>query len=604
MPAGTNVGLKGWVRRLRTPEERTRAVLLGVATAVLLLGEIFGRRGENEIGDVLVLGGIALAATLALLAHQLRPLAGIRALRLRQRWLRLQFRIRQSATEFGLDLRGTPPLPAAALRSRRRFIAILAAVNLAVLLLRQLEIDWRTVATHSLFLPYVLVLGVVWLGALLIVLLGANRIWGLIHLGLARWLPAARRRTRRRAILLFIAAFTVLSACAVLLPAWIPLTLALGSLAVLAVDVTRGAVPDFALVYRGSSGSPQSVRFREFLRLAVLALHLVWLPPVLVSIGAPGAITAVGGAASAWFGGVALATVTILIDLQLRASHRRDPARSSRTPLRVDREPSDIAKLRTAAARHRIIVRTPSESNAPRTIDEVRVELREAPARPDERRWPWPVTEAELCTNEFLEFVVRRDQAQARTRVLEAVGHTLGLAREQQFEQGCGFWVAPHQWCFPGLTRDEAERFSEERDWVFRDPMVGRPWHEQLTQHELHELHRVLTALEVDLIFVADEVTPRMFCAVLERLFERYDWGSHRRLEDRDLGFIAGVRLMIHTWESKRREPDGYPEPEYEQIGRARILHVFRDRNEQDDLADTPSSDIRMPRLGPVPLPL
>jgi hypothetical protein len=41
-----------------------------------------------------------------------------------------------------------------------------------------------------------------------------------------------------------------------------------------------------------------------------------------------------------------------------------------------------------------------------------------------------------------------------------------------------------------------------------------------------------------------------------------------------------------------------YPEPEYEDFGRARILHIFKDRGEQEEPLETPFDLNRMPIPG------
>ena len=43
----------------------------------------------------------------------------------------------------------------------------------------------------------------------------------------------------------------------------------------------------------------------------------------------------------------------------------------------------------------------------------------------------------------------------------------------------------------------------------------------------------------------------------------------------------------------------GYPEPDYEDLARARVLHVFKDRGGEDESADTPTGVEDRPVLVP-----
>ncbi|MFO0918617.1 MAG: hypothetical protein U0872_09915, partial [Planctomycetaceae bacterium] len=76
-------------------------------------------------------------------------------------------------------------------------------------------------------------------------------------------------------------------------------------------------------------------------------------------------------------------------------------------------------------------------------------------------------------------------------------------------------------------------------------------------------------------------------------MFEVYDvHGGRMRAEERHFTGLPGVRVLMHDFElgqSERFEKTAFPEPQYEEIGRARILHIFKDRGEfavQDDVPD------------------
>jgi hypothetical protein len=112
-----------------------------------------------------------------------------------------------------------------------------------------------------------------------------------------------------------------------------------------------------------------------------------------------------------------------------------------------------------------------------------------------------------------------------------------------------------------------------------------------------HHIYQILRALHVDLIFVEDGVGFRRFCRVLRMLFEVYDvYGGKRRAEDVHFHGMPGTRVLIHEFQlDEPFKSEVYPEPDYENLGRARILHVFRDRGEQEEPLETPLDFTHMP---------
>jgi hypothetical protein len=100
----------------------------------------------------------------------------------------------------------------------------------------------------------------------------------------------------------------------------------------------------------------------------------------------------------------------------------------------------------------------------------------------------------------------------------------------------------------------------------------------------------MMRALEIDLIFVEDGVGFRRFVRVLRMMFEHYDiFGGRRRADELHFRGVPGTRVLIHEYQlTEPFKSDVYPEPDYENLGRARILHVFRDRGEQEEPLETP----------------
>ena len=93
-----------------------------------------------------------------------------------------------------------------------------------------------------------------------------------------------------------------------------------------------------------------------------------------------------------------------------------------------------------------------------------------------------------------------------------------------------------------------------------------------------------------NVIFVEDGVKFRNMKRVFKKLFEFFDKSrGQKRMEEIHFLGLPKVRAMIHDLELDMPfESNRYPEPKYELIGRARVLHIFRDRGDQEDLIQVP----------------
>ena len=59
---------------------------------------------------------------------------------------------------------------------------------------------------------------------------------------------------------------------------------------------------------------------------------------------------------------------------------------------------------------------------------------------------------------------------------------------------------------------------------------------------------------------------------------------------------LPGTRIMIHDFVlGNPLKKEHYPEPDYEDVARARILHVFKDRGLDEDEAEAPFDWDRVP---------
>jgi hypothetical protein len=183
-----------------------------------------------------------------------------------------------------------------------------------------------------------------------------------------------------------------------------------------------------------------------------------------------------------------------------------------------------------------------------------------------------------LASLETLAELRRLDNALLRNRLLAGLRELLGLAARRRFTNGSGFWLVPHIWFARGLTRD-----SDDPDYH----SIGPPYHKTFSPRERQHFHGLLKGMEIDLIFAEDSTPPDAIETVFERLFDVYDVLGPRRIEERDFVGIQRVRVILHDFtlgEPFRRT--GYLEPSYDDVGRARILHIMIDRGGGKDEVD------------------
>ncbi len=185
----------------------------------------------------------------------------------------------------------------------------------------------------------------------------------------------------------------------------------------------------------------------------------------------------------------------------------------------------------------------------------------------------------------------RTGEIRARRDLVRGLEFLFKRAAGRTFRRGSGFWVAPWHWFCLGLSRDEDERAAGGEGTFFLET-IGPAYHRVFAPSTLAHAREVMGGLGVDLVFVEDGVGFRRFRRVLRMAFEVRDMlGPRGRAEERHFTGLPGVRVVLHDFtmeEPFRRTRGGYPEPDYDTVGRARILHVFRDRGEEDVTADAP----------------
>lgn len=151
------------------------------------------------------------------------------------------------------------------------------------------------------------------------------------------------------------------------------------------------------------------------------------------------------------------------------------------------------------------------------------------------------------------------------------------------------------------MSRDTDEDEFDLDEGSTLTGMIAPPYHRVIPRPARRHFYEVYRALDIDIIFVSDGIDFKNLRRVLGIVFETCDMhGGRQRAEERHFVGIPKVRIMFHEFElTNPFQSSKYPEPDYEDIGRARIMHVFRDRGEADEHIKQPvsSHDIRLPLL-------
>jgi hypothetical protein len=278
----------------------------------------------------------------------------------------------------------------------------------------------------------------------------------------------------------------------------------------------------------------------------------------------------------------------------------RDPARRCRHRLHVRGAVAPDARkaiVKTFRGRDWNVVFAPVEHD----LCDAQVELLPA-AEPSQAFefdpvWPLKVSLADLIDEKLMDRLTRRVEIQSRRRIVAALERLFKRVTARSYNNGHGFWVAPHFWFIVGLTRDAQEEEIDLADSPMLSGTVGPAFHRVMPRAARHHLFRLMRALQVDLIFVEDGVKFRRFVKVLRRMFEVYDkHAGQKPAEDVHFVGLTGTRVIIHEFQlDEPFKSNAYPEPKYDYLGRARILHVFRDRSESEELVEPPFDFTRTP---------
>jgi hypothetical protein len=572
--------------------------------AVLIMLEIAGRHQPGtDFHDLMTVMVLSLLGWLIAIRHKQVPLPWVRLL---QNWGQRGFAYLWPRIDVGLDFRGSPPLPRALPPTVLRALGILF-VWLAVLLpfVTELPQGLRSVGIRITYIGYLAVLSALWAALLLSMFSAFFLTWAILHDAV---LGRSGSRSHRRVRIEFVVPalyFVCLLILSRVLPPWLPLVICAVALTINWLTVVVPSNPDVKFVWRQRQGDspiwsipwPRYV-LSEFSVMALIAVNLVLAAcgSVVVADARPAfqemPITSSLGLMLAW---LAPGLLTLLV-IQCVLGRLRDPARPCRPVVHVGGAGLEQHRLTLKAF---FALRGWQARFAPARPDplDVCVALT-AGAEPDfEASWPLHVDAVVLQQETTFQRLVRRDEIQKRRRLIAGLERLFKTAAAHKARRSTGLWIAPHYWFVLGLTRDLPDDERDMGDGTLFTGIVGPPYHRVLPRPVRHHAYRILRALQIDLIFVEDGVTFKRFTRVLRMLFEIYDvHGGRRRADEVHFHGLPGTRVLIH--EFVLNEPfrsDTYPEPEYENLGRARILHVFRDRGEHEEPLEVPGDFSHMP---------
>lgn len=515
---------------------------------------------------------------------------------------RIRTTIRSFTVQTGIDFGGTPEyerrLPTPLVRLTTAFYGVLV---LAFLAKDVFPGRARSALLDTSALLYLTYAAVLW-GWSIFLALSALAVVG-IHTNdviLNRDRFAARRRQWQSGLVATLAVLPALATA--FLPSWLPVAVvAAGAiLGGVALGGTRHGQIRFLWRMRDSS-SVYSMGSAWLMAWGDLSLAGVIVLTVIPSAGATwtgagqGApITASIGTFTAWAGALALWTWVVVGPVRLLRLARLDPARAVPTALEFEEAaPTGETREELEARGFRVRAEADPERRAVLLrLDEEAPRRRLDDHRTEDGRARWRLHPGDLLNPGVLAEVRAADRTMRREELVAAIRRLLTSARLRQFQSGTGFWIAPHLWYVPAMSRDTDEETSLT---------VGPPYHRIMSPEARQHAYEVFRAVHVDLVFIEDGVPVESVEHVLGQLFGHFDLWGVEPIEDRHVFPTPGIRVLIHTFEfDAPLDEDGYPEPDYENVGRGRVLHIMRDRGGDDVEDPIDSLPIERPRLVPA----
>lgn len=549
--------------------------------------EFASYHATTEFHDALA--GTALVAVAIIVAayHRSRPLRWIAAVK--ERLNRGFERFEQLKYDVGIDFRGEPPLPR---RTPRiiplSFLSLGILTGIAFLAWGLAPNGWRELGVRVSYVLYVV---------------GLMLLWGLLTAMVAGGvlLPVTVLDHRMRSSsadqpagppdAVVVAGYALLA----ILVACVTPPIYATSLCIVAILFGFAAtlLPEAdkaALLWRPDSG--RRVYAIPLRRLALLALAFMGLFALCLIAWACGGrlftapsldermpVTIFLGSLAAWL----LPGVAVVLAYQWFDFRRTDPARVS--PPIVHLENGGNAG---AAAIRRWGF---SLARGRRTQDHIGLEVvpdTASEATEFQPQWPLKVSAADLGGTLVKERVARRDELLLRRQFFRAMAKLVKKAKAATPSRGGGYLIAPQYWFITGILWADPEHGPEADEDSLRP--LGPTFRRSIPVRARQYLHRVLQATQIDAIYLEDGIGHRKLEKVLRAALELYDvHGGQRRAEDQHFQGIPKIRVVIHDYAPGNPfHLEDYPEPKFDDVSRSRVLHIFKDRGESEELQENP----------------
>ncbi|WP_145065353.1 hypothetical protein [Engelhardtia mirabilis] len=191
----------------------------------------------------------------------------------------------------------------------------------------------------------------------------------------------------------------------------------------------------------------------------------------------------------------------------------------------------------------------------------------------------------------------RRSARLHRRSLLFGLRRAFSAARAQATPRVDGFWVGPWHWFERAVWSSGGEEEGTARCF---DSDLGPTYATVLDWRSRAYMAQVCRRLEVDHIFVERGVSVDSLIRTVEMLFELDDlFGGSTRAEERHFRGIPGAQILIHEQPGEPRWlPRGFPDTDHDELARARILHLFRERGGQHERSSPRTPSRNVPLIG------
>lgn len=563
----------------------TNSCVNAAVVAGLVGLELTGRFAASDLFDAVAAALLALAVVAVVSRHRRRPLPWMsRAL---DGLKKLSRSVDRWKYDYGLDLRGSPAIPQKLPPAVAGISLVLIAWGgVAVLTWYVFPDGWRGPAATACYLATLVGTMLLWAGLIACVAVGLLA-------------PLVATGGKSKPLLVVFYGLTVIAVAAL---APLAVTVGLGLFVALAAAAfaARSAASAPAFVWRENAKAPlYSVPLPRLVAGSVSLAALLVVDLILTACGGrllgghdlPEAmpLTVLLGSIAGWLlPGAAIAAL-----VGLRVAQKIDPSRT--TPPTVHLAASattadDEFAARLQLANHGWNVRSFGSSPQVGDVCIQIVPADQSQATEFEPQWPLKVSLVDLDNPRVRERLLRRDEIQVRRQIVRGLDAIFKRALPERGRRGGGYWFGPHWWFIGNLEREDPARGKSARHGsTLRS--VGPTFAEAIGPRGRQHLYRVLRAVKVDMIYLEDGVTVRHLVKVLRAIFELYDvHGGKRRAEDHYFRGLPKVRVMIHDYApGSKFRATGYRQPQFDDLSRARVLHVFKDTGEHEEPWDAPT---------------